>query len=68
MSAKMDTNLNQIGNSSFLFEELDGNLNDDSFRRMSIDSGLSMSPNSSAPSSGEALQQRRKKKKRIRSR
>ena len=43
-----------------------GNLND-SLRRLSVDSGVSMSPSPMTPSSNDPSQQRRKKKKRIRS-
>jgi hypothetical protein len=67
MSSAIETlNLNHSKQRMDLFDELEGNLND-SFRRMSIDSGLSMSPTASVPSPSDASQQRRKKKKRIRS-
>ena len=72
MSVAIETmNMNQNKLPMDLFDDLEGNLND-SFRRMSIDSGVSMSPTSasttSMSTSGDAsLQQRRKKKKRIRS-
>lgn len=66
----MENNLNSM-TSSFLLDEME-RLSNESFRRLSIDSGVSMSPNAmscdrSCPSSAEALQQR-KKKKRVRSR